>query len=130
MIASASRHSRLSQKQRQGLAAETLALAYLTERGLACLARNVRYRVGELDLVMRDGSVVVFVEVRFRRPSRFGNAASTVNFRKQRRLIRAAHCWIAQFTRKSLPIFRFDVVAIDGSNIQWIPNAFSLDAAL
>lgn len=130
MIACASPHSRLSQRQRQGLAAEGLALAYLTERGLTCLARNVRYRVGELDLVMRDGAVVVFVEVRSRRPSRFGTAASSVDGRKQRRLIRAAQCWISQFVRGGMPALRFDVVAIDGLDIQWIANAFGLDAVL
>jgi len=105
-------------------------LGYLTQRGLTCLARNVRYRVGELDLVMRDGAVVVFVEVRFRRPSRFGTAAASVDIRKQQRLIRAAHCWIGHSVRGTLPVCRFDVLAIDGDDIQWITAAFGLDAAL
>lgn len=107
-----------------------MALAYLNARGLACLARNVRYRVGELDLIMRHGAVVVFVEVRFRGPSRFGGAASSVDARKQRRLIRAAYCWIGRFVHGPMPVFRFDVVAIDGHEIQWITNAFSLNATL
>lgn len=126
----ASAHFRPGERRRQGEAAEALALAYLESRGLCCLARNVRYRVGELDLVMQQGAVVVFVEVRYRSPSGFGSAASSVDHRKRQRLIRAARCWIAQFVRGSMPMFRFDVMALDGGEIHWIRDAFDVEANL
>ncbi|HRC69195.1 MAG TPA: YraN family protein, partial [Candidatus Competibacter denitrificans] len=56
----------------QGTAAEDLALRYLEARGLALVTRNFRCRGGELDLILRDGGQLVFVEVRSRRSSQFG----------------------------------------------------------
>ena len=104
---------------------ELRALEYLQEQGLVLLARNVRYRAGELDLVMRDGPVITFVEVRFRAHSTYGTAADSVGLTKQIRVRRAAALWLQarQFGRE--PACRFDVVAIDGEVLRWIPNAFS-----
>lgn len=104
---------------------ELRALAYLVARGLAPLARNVRYRVGELDLVMRDGPVIVFVEVRFRSRLDYGTAADSVGLIKQLRVRRAAALWLQSQRFASEPACRFDVVAIDGELLRWIPNAFS-----
>ena len=70
--------------------AEQAALEYLADRGLTCLARNHRSRFGEIDLVMGDGEVLVFVEVRFRRDDRFGGGAESVTWAKRRRLLAAA----------------------------------------
>ncbi len=112
-----------------GNAAEDAALAHLLRQGLKLEARN--YRVGggprrpagEIDLVMRDrdGSLV-FVEVRARRSSDHGGAAATVNAAKQRRIVRAAQQYLMQF--RTLPVCRFDVVAIDGDRIEWLKGAF------
>ncbi len=126
MKTDASPHSRLTERQRQGQAAETAALEAMRGQGLRLIARNVRYRIGELDLIMRDQDMLVFVEVRFRRPSRFGSAAASVNGAKRRRLIRAAYCWMRQYSDGGIPSCRFDVVAIDGPRIEWIKNAFGL----
>jgi putative endonuclease len=118
----------------RGDAAEQAALDYLCQQGLRVVARNVRFRVGEIDLIMLDANVCVFVEVRMRSLSRFGGAAITVNYGKRQRLIRAAHCWLQSHSRQSLmpnlPACRFDVVAIDGTIIDWIPNAFGLEGTL
>jgi putative endonuclease len=74
---------------------------------------------------MRDGACLVFVEVRFRRSSRFGSPAETVDYRKQRRLVAAAQHYL-QANPSVLPC-RFDVVAIGGEDrIEWFKNAFSL----
>lgn len=116
--------------QQRGQAAESAALAYLQGRGLVFCARNVRYRVGELDLVMRDGSTIVFVEVRYRSPSRFGGALATVHVAKQRRLIRAAQCWLLQHRPTMTPACRFDVVAQDGASIRWVRDAFMASGVL
>ena len=116
--------------QQRGQAAENAALVYLRQRGLVFCARNVRYRVGELDLIMRDGSTIVFVEVRYRSPSRFGGALGTVHATKQRRLIRAAQCWLQQHCRAMIPACRFDVVAQDGKSIRWVRDAFMASGVL
>lgn len=74
---------------------------------------------------MRDGASLVFVEVRYRRSSRFGNPAETVDLRKQRRLAAAAGHYLLE-NPTVLPC-RFDVVAIGGPDrIEWIKNAFDL----
>lgn len=96
------------------------------QRGLRLIGRNHRCRFGELDLVMRDGAVLVFVEVRYRRSTRFGGPAETVDPRKQRRLAAAAADYLQK--HPSMLPCRFDVVAISGGQdrIEWLKNAFSL----
>lgn len=109
--------------QSRGRQAEDQALAYLQGQGLCLLSRNVRFKVGELDLVMKDQESIVFVEVRWRSRSAYVSAAESVNRSKQARMIKAAHCWLA--TCGSLPPCRFDVVAIGPAGINWIRAAFS-----
>jgi putative endonuclease len=102
---------------------ERLALAFLQNQGLRLIARNHRCRRGEIDLVMRDGDTLVFVEVRYRRSTRFGTPAETVDVHKQRRLEAAALHYLQQHPTK-LPC-RFDVLAVSGNNhIDWIRDAF------
>jgi len=112
----------------QGTAAEDFALQYLERRGLTLVARNVRCRSGELDLILRDGEQLVFVEVRSRRYSQFGTPAESVTRAKQQRLLRAAAFYL-QRQRLDLPC-RFDVVAIlhggDPPQVEWIQDAFQL----
>jgi putative endonuclease len=97
----------------------------LGRQGLRLIRRNHRCRFGEIDLVMRDETCLVFVEVRFRRSSRFGAPAETVDLRKQRRLAAAAQHYL-QAHPSVLPC-RFDVVAISGSErIEWLKNAFDI----
>lgn len=114
-----------SPTQRNGAAQETLALAQLEAAGLQLLARNVASRVGELDLVMQDGDILVFVEVRSRTSSRFGGAAASVTFAKQQRLARAAQVFLKTTWRGPPPRCRFDVVAISPAGIDWLRDAFT-----
>jgi putative endonuclease len=72
-----------------GAEAERLAAAFLEARGLSIVERNYRRRCGELDLVARDGSTLVFVEVRLRRGRAFGGAAESITAAKRARLTRA-----------------------------------------
>lgn len=112
-----------------GERAEALALTHLQRQGLRLVERNYRVaagprrRGGEIDLILhdRDGTLV-FVEVRARRDARHGGAALSVGPVKQRRLVFAAQCYLARWA--TLPRCRFDVVAIDGSEITWLPGAF------
>jgi putative endonuclease len=111
-----------------GEAKERLACSYLEGRGLRLVARNYRCRRGEIDLVMRDADILVFVEVRFRRSSRFGTPAETVDTHKQRRLAAAAHHYLQQ--HPSALSCRFDVLAVGGNDrIDWVRNAFHVDDA-
>lgn len=103
---------------------EESAACHLQRAGLKIEARNYRSRHGEIDLIARDGDTLVFVEVRYRRSSRYGSASATVDARKQRKLLATADSYL-QRHRLDCPC-RFDVVGIEGDaqNIQWIKNAF------
>lgn len=104
--------------------AENKALAFLQDRGLKLLARNWKTRFGEIDLVMAEGGIVVFVEVRKRSRQDFGGARQSVGWQKRRRLIATARAYLAQ-RRESRPC-RFDCVFIEGreEKISWVRNAF------
>ncbi|RYF04179.1 MAG: YraN family protein [Oxalobacteraceae bacterium] len=108
-------------RQRAGDAGEDAALLHLQQHGLTLVERNFSCRGGELDLVMRDGATVVFVEVRRRASGAFGGAAATIGRAKQARLQAAANTWLQRY--RMPPACRFDVVAIDGGVLSWLRNA-------
>jgi putative endonuclease len=115
--------------QAAGDDAEARALAWLQARGLALVQRNYRVargpraRGGEIDLILRDrDGTLVFVEVRSRRSSAHGGAAASVNARKQQSIVLAARHYLMAL--RVLPPCRFDVVAIDGEEIEWLQGAF------
>jgi putative endonuclease len=114
-----------SARQREGYAAEQHALDYLLRRGLVLVARNFRVKLGELDLVMTHGQELVFIEVRRRGSGGFGGAAASVTPLKQMRVRRAAQAFmLARFGQGAWPALRFDVVAIEGEQVNWIAGAF------
>ena len=108
-----------------GDAAEDRALAHLLGCGLKLVARNYRtpHRGGgEIDLVMRDGATLVFVEVRKRASRAYGGAAASVSFTKQRRIVFAARHFLMRVAEP--PPCRFDVVSVEGAQIDWLKAAF------
>lgn len=109
-----------------GRDAEDAALRHLSRHGLRLVTRNYRCRRGEIDLIMRDGASLVFVEVRYRRSDRFGGALESVDARKRTRLIQTALHYL-QSSAEDSPS-RFDVVALTGAidrpALQWIKDAF------
>jgi len=106
-----------------GEAAESLACRYLEQQGLVLVERNYRCRTGEVDLIMRDGDCLVFVEVRSRHNSRYGTPAETITRTKQRRLCRAAAHYL--LTHRCNTPCRFDVIAIlQQQKLEWIRDAF------
>ena len=109
-----------------GKDAEARACCYLQAQGLQLVQRNYHSRRGEIDLIMRDKDSLVFIEVRYRRQSRFGSAAESVNRHKQSKLIACANHYIQTYPERARQACRFDVVSIDGNmnNIDWIKNAF------
>ncbi|HJS21751.1 MAG TPA: YraN family protein [Steroidobacteraceae bacterium] len=116
-------------RRRLGAEAETAARDFLVARGLSPLLANYRCRFGELDLVLREGSALVVVEVRRRSSTRFGGARASIDARKRRRIALATHHLLLTHPGlRSLPI-RFDVVAIDAAaptpGIEWIRAAFT-----
>jgi putative endonuclease len=108
-----------------GADAEQWAAQYLASQGLKLVEQNYRSRFGEIDLIMRDGEMLVFVEVRLRRNSGFGGAAASIDTRKQQRIIRTAQQYISGLART--PPCRFDAVLLgdaQGGQVQWLKNAF------
>ena len=118
----------LSAKQLLGQAAENAACVYLQAQGLTLLTRNFHARQGEIDLVMLEKNTLVFVEVRFRSRSEFGDAAASVTRNKQQKIIATAYYFLHHHPQYLNLAARFDVVAIhpEGQDwhIDWIPAAF------
>jgi putative endonuclease len=93
---------------------EQRALEDLERAGLKLVERNYRTRFGELDLVMRDGDTLVFVEVRYRRNPGFGGGVASVGPAKRGKLTRAAQGFLQTHPKFAAMPCRFDVVAFDG----------------
>ena len=112
-----------------GDAGEALALAHLERQGLTLVQRNYRVaagphaRGGEVDLILRErDGTLVFVEVRARADARHGGAAASVGPAKQRRIVLAAQHYLMRLPAP--PPCRFDVLAIDGGEVQWLRGVF------
>jgi putative endonuclease len=103
-----------------GRDAEARALTFLLKQGLTLIEKNFRCRAGEIDLIMRDADMLVFIEVRSRKDRRFGGAAASVGPVKQQRLWRSAAFYLLRFRKP--PVCRFDLVAIDGEDLRWMKN--------
>lgn len=100
---------------RLGRAAEEAAARYLEARGWRILGRNVRVGRGELDLIVRRGPVLAFVEVKARRTRRCGTPEDAVDRAKQRQVARLAELWLAArpWAMGGVRDVRFDIVAVD-----------------
>ena len=113
----------------RGQAAEERAMLHLQRAGLRVVSRNYRTPGrggGEIDLIMRDrDGTLVFVEVRSRVNRQHGGAAASVGRTKQRRIIFAARHYLLRW--REPPPCRFDVVALDGDEVQWLQAAFFTD---
>jgi len=107
---------------------EDRACSELQRHKLILLTRNYSTHHGELDLVMRDGETVVFVEVRYRRSAGHGDAIASVTASKRAKLILAAQHWLAAHPQHARCSCRFDVVSYDGpaDNVrqEWLRSAF------
>ena len=112
----------------RGRSAEADGVRWLEERGFKVVARNVRTRAGELDVVGLDGDTLAFVEIKARSTLQFGPAATAVPPSKQRRIARAAALYLTRHPHSG-PC-RLDVLAMDmeeaGWSFQWIRNAFEV----
>lgn len=114
---------------RKGLRFEDQAKGYLQAHGLLLLQSNYRCRFGEIDLIMRDGDTLCFIEVKFRKSLFFGGAAASIPQPKQRKIVKTALFYISGHKHLANQAIRFDALLIqhqiDGNNqINWIQNAF------
>lgn len=120
-----------SNRRDLGAAGETAAAAWLEARGYTLLARNVRTRYGEIDLVARLGSLVVFVEVKSRSGEAFGHPAEAIVPLKQHRLARLAAAYLQRWSLDHCTV-RFDAISVrldtagSISEIEHIRDAFQI----
>jgi putative endonuclease len=109
-----------------GQKGEELACGFLVRQGLVLVEKNFRLRLGEVDLIMREGETLVFVEVKYRSSHAFGGALAAVTPRKQRKVKLVAEAYLQRFSE--MPIVRFDVVGISpqgsGYRFDWVKGAF------
>lgn len=108
-----------------GLEAEKLAATYLANRGLKFIVQNYHCRFGEIDLIMTDAEILVFIEVRLRTGNSFGDAAASITPQKQQKIQLTAQHYLQQY--RSPPPCRFDVILMNKTEMQaitWLKNAF------
>lgn len=106
-----------------GCTGEKRAASYLEAKGIQILERNFRCRFGEIDLIGREGDCIVFVEVKYRSSVSMGRPEEAVDFRKQRRICRAALYYLSSRHLENCSV-RFDVIAILGEDITHFEHAF------
>lgn len=111
-------------KTGSGQTAEDIAANWLQKQGLHLVARNFRCRAGEIDLILRDGVSLVFVEVRYRASQAFGGAAASIDAKKRHRILTAARYYLMD---KPDQACRFDVIVLDrldAAAVEWLRDAF------
>lgn len=108
----------------KGRKGEDLALEYLEKNGFVIIEKNFRSRFGEIDLIVKDGQTIVFVEVKYRLSENYGSPKEAVTNEKIKKIIRTAQYFITKNNFNSL--YRFDVVSIYKDKIEHIKNAFTL----
>jgi len=118
----------MDQRASFGMLGEDLACEELRRRGYEILVRRFRTRAGELDIIARDGAVLVFVEVRSRSGGSFGTPFDSITWQKRHRLSRMAAAYLCQRRLPDLAC-RFDVVGVTRTaggtvNIEVVKNAF------
>jgi len=107
----------------KGQAAENAALIYLEQQGLRLVERNFSTRLGEIDLIMWQQQTLVFIEVRQRSNPHFGGAVASISLAKQDKLWKTAQLYLQRFS--TLPACRFDLLAINGLEMEWLKNFIS-----
>ena len=123
----------LSSRQRSGQRAEQLAAAHLRRAGYTIETANVRFPVGELDLIARDGETLCFIEVRSRSSTQFGLASESLTSTKRRHFVKAVQWYLQRRRPRWEGPIRFDVVAVqqtpDGrAQLELIRSAFDASA--
>lgn len=108
---------------------EAFAASYLAKQGLIFEEKNQYSRMGEIDIIMKDGDTLVFIEVKYRASNSFGGAISAISVQKQQKIRKTATFYLQQCGLNEYNTScRFDVVALQGNinnpEITWLKNAF------
>jgi len=111
------------ERQKRGLAGEERAIRFLLSRGWQVLAHRFRAGRIELDLVVRRGCLVAFVEVKTRRGTAFGHPFEAVTGEKRRELVKAARVWVDRFGKPS-DVYRFDCIGLTDNTLEYLEDAF------
>lgn len=116
--------------KRKGLHYESMAKSYLEQKGLTLLKQNYHCRFGEIDLIMLQQNILCFIEVKYRKSMKYGGAISSIPPQKQKKIVKAAQCYIAENKRFSQHPMRFDALLVQQQDnrrdtcVNWIQNAF------
>ncbi|MCI8598953.1 MAG: YraN family protein [Lachnospiraceae bacterium] len=117
-------------KRETGSRYEAIAANYLTEHGYRILEQNYRNSFGEVDIIAEKNSVLIYIEIKYRSSSRYGDPLEAVDVRKQRRICKVAAYHYAQHGRREGRPCRFDVIGIYGDGrIEHIKNAFEYQSS-
>lgn len=111
-------------KRQTGTEYELIASEYLEEKGYEIIERNYRCRQGEIDLIAKDGTYLVFIEVKYRKNAAMGMAEEAVTLKKQKVIRSVARYYLLTKHQAAGIPCRFDVVGITGTMINLIQNAF------
>ena len=114
----------MAYRQELGRWGEDRVVRWYRRHGFEILERNWRCRHGELDVIVRRGSVVAVCEVKTRSSLAFGTPAEAVGWQKQRRIRRLAAQWLSEHERRGAVQVRFDVAEVVGREIRVIESAF------
>lgn len=116
-----------NQKRAIGELAEKKARDFLLANGLKFVTQNYHCAYGEIDLIMRDGDEIVFVEVRLRTHSDYGTALESIDHNKQKKLLTTATHYLQKYGWLDKVSCRFDVIGYSDTDIDWIKDAFSYE---
>jgi len=119
-------------KHRQsGQLAEQAAKDYLLNQGLTFVTANYYTKFGEIDLIMRDHNIIIFVEVRLRNNVKHGHPVETVTSQKQNKLIKSAKYYLLKHNLTDKVFSRFDIITfigkIENNNVEWFKNVILLE---
>ncbi|MGC8615579.1 MAG: YraN family protein [Desulfurella sp.] len=109
-----------------GKKCEYIAVKYVKAQGYVVLSRNFRYKGGEIDIIAKNGNVLIFVEVKGRRNLSFGSAKEAVDQNKQKRIIEGSKLFMLKNNLNENDYnIRFDVITIENNKIEWLQDAFA-----
>lgn len=111
-------------KRQVGSNYEQLAAEYIKEKGMSILEMNFRNRIGEIDIIAKDGEYICFIEVKYRTTNQWGTPLEAVNYRKQQQIRKVALYYLMRHGLHEWTPCRFDVIAFEGDEIIHIENAF------
>ena len=111
-------------KRELGSYYEEVATRFLKDHGVEIIKNNFRCRLGEIDIIGRQGDVLVFFEVKYRTGDRYGYSLEAIDKKKQKRIINCAKYYLAFNDTDSY--IRFDAIGIDNDSIEWIKDAFCM----